>query len=426
MSRFSRIGDSLAYVWDKKAQWVPSLFHAMLPVDSKCSGNTCNPVNCALNAWRHACQAETATEADIVRIFGILGKEDTKESDTLMKMFYPNPKTRISVYSKWRSPVKTIPSLLQVAKHAGYINKEYCVEIIEEAKVLRRQKVAVKVTVNVELVIDRVKRFASMSNWRYKMVAVLVAYGGRTADVFRNTVIEHPNKTGWITVGNIAKKKDDQKDATVDRPLLGLDWNEFKSALDEVRASNPKPFQDCGKLKTIFGKHLGSICKELHEGVVRPHDLRALYACITFKKFAETEGCSDQILWCQRVLGHVLLETSTSYSVYDAANGVIEEKKTDTAEPEKTAVSTKRCREYKYNECERMRKREKVREAYSSLMDKKIRPSVRSISALAPGIGWDFISKCIKNEKAAQRDPKPPEDHHEVGMSSTSQTSEKL
>jgi hypothetical protein len=246
--------------------------------------------------------------------------------EILGRTFYDVPTSRDIFYSKLRKPI---------LEKYGYRSPEY-EKTLDLMKITKDERIKIKKdygkkikTANKERktfysedLINVIEKTKDNADWEDTAIGLMLASGCRTVELLdKNTFTADPKQKEWVTVSDIAKKREGKKDFTTSRPIIGYTGKDFIDAVTELREklSEKELYieegSDAGQLKKSYSRLIGVRLKNYfpNDPKITPKTLRKLYGNLSHVLYG---GTSNLNIWLGGVLGHDEedLQTSFSYS----------------------------------------------------------------------------------------------------------------
>ena len=253
------------------------------------------------------------------------------ESDGLLalKIFYekyselyPNIKTRKKYLSDIRKIIKENQSadLYTKSTYDEYfnINKKQRTKIVQEYNKSIRASNDDKIQINASMILNKMGKLIVSSNPYERALALLLAYGGRPIELFTRNTFEHKKSQGsWITVNNLAKKREGQ-DSSVDRPIILFTPKQFIKEVKRLRddfknkilETNGSFAKDKSVTLNKYAVKNFPFLKDVHQ---KSSMMRKIYADLAYHTYAD-KSKQNKNSFIGRILGHNDLMTSFSYS----------------------------------------------------------------------------------------------------------------
>lgn len=259
-----------------------------------------------------------------------------------------------------------------------------------------------------------------------KILALLMASGARPVELLSKNKYELiKDKPSWVKVLNIAKKREDKKDETLERPIIEITPQIFIAEVDNVRKALSRRKIMVKEKNTGKKKLNPAISSELNQRAVKHFPwltghwnkstmLRKIYVDLSWKLFADTKLVGKTV-WAGQVLGHGLgdLLTSASYTYVNTTvdeNTNLEQVKTKLNEHAsilkliKANLSLPKISEKQNRKRSKWEKIEELERIYKPGM------SIRKLKKIS-GIGTDIVMEFLQNqrEKASKMAPDDPD-----------------
>ena len=159
-----------------------------------------------------------------------------------------------------------------------------------------------------------------------QVIAVMLATGSRIIEALRLSKFKRSDRgEDWIHITELAKKKEP---VGINRPLIGLDADEFLELVKEMRKNLKKRYPDYDQLsnddltKKVDARVNSRIKKMGLDGVDGSHTLRKFWAQFTYKMLpAEERKKLDPHQYIQNFLVHNSIDTSASYANVKISKG---------------------------------------------------------------------------------------------------------
>jgi hypothetical protein len=235
---------------------------------------------------------------------------------------YPNIKTRKKYLSEIRKIIKENQSaeLYTKSTYDKYfnINKKQRTEIIQEYNKSIRASNNDKIQIDASMILNKMEELISSSNPYERALALLLAYGGRPIELFTRNTFDYKEPQGsWLTVNNLAKKRNKQE-SSIDRPIIlftpeqfikevGRLRNDFKNKILETDGVFAK--DKSATLNKYAVKHF-QFLEDVHQ---KSSMMRKIYADLAYHTYAD-KSKQNKNSFIGQILGHNDLLTSFSYS----------------------------------------------------------------------------------------------------------------
>lgn len=236
----------------------------------------------------------------------------------------PNINTRMQLYSFIRTRMK---------KRYGEGSPEYIylknLTISDEEHRQRRREALDRVTeanddqkvIKKETLYEFVRDLLNNPTIIDRLIFLQLACGSRFVEIvhpdFRFSKCE--DVEGFITQSSVAKSKEAFKSVT--KPLLFIQPDMFLSELKLAR-SELKVDKDTSYSQATerYGQRVNTIIKRISEGIGLPikssHDLRRVYANLSFELYARKQKNISHASWLKLVLGHSDYTSTANYSTF--------------------------------------------------------------------------------------------------------------
>ena len=257
----------------------------------------------------------------------------------LGKKFYDVPKSRDVFYSKIRKPIlekygygspeyeKTLDLMKITKDERTKLKKDYGKKIKKENKERK--------TYYSEDLIGVIEETKDNADWATQAVGLMLASGCRTVELLdKNTFTADPKQKQWVTVSDIAKKREGKKDFTTSRPIIGYTGKEFVDAVTGLRNKLSgkqlyiKTGADAGQLNKSYSRLINVRLEKYfpNDPEITPKTLRKLYGNLAHALYG---GSSNLNVFLSEVLGHDPEDLQTSFS-YSTVRVIIGNKQSNT------------------------------------------------------------------------------------------------
>lgn len=257
-----------------------------------------------------------------------LNKTETEVTLSLLSrlgtVFYDIPKSRDVFYTKIRKPI---------LQKYGNNSKEY-IETLELMKITKEERTKLnkdykakiksankdRKTYYSEDLICIIEETKDNEDWATEAIGLMLASGTRPVELLdRNKFKIDPKRKEWIIVSDIAKKRENKKDAVTSRPIIGYTGKQFINAVSDFRESISdrelyiQEGSDKGQLKKSNVALISSRLKKYfpNDPEITPKTLRKLYGNLAHALYGENSNLN---VFLGEVLGHDENDQQTSFS----------------------------------------------------------------------------------------------------------------
>jgi integrase len=171
-------------------------------------------------------------------------------------------------------------------------------------------------------------------------IGLQLACGGRISEILSYGEFTASKNLGYIIQKGILKQRGDNRREEVEKPVIHYTRPQFFEMLGKLREKLSQKIDDINnkkythyELSQDFNTKINNRVKSLFGEALHSHDLRKIYANLSYDLFADKAKTSESS-WIADVLGHSpnSLEVSKSYSVVS----LVDMPKDDTAIPRNT------------------------------------------------------------------------------------------
>ena len=180
------------------------------------------------------------------------------------------------------------------------------------------------IQLNLPYLLKKIDELSKSKNVYAGGVLLMLCYGGRPMDLFKNTIEPIADKPNYVKISNLAKALKNNSKFVI-RPIIGLTAEDFINRLKKFRDyfSDKIIYADEGRLSTHITNELSKATKkafpELANGSQSSSMLRKYYCVLAFELFADKKK-ENFNLFIQKILGHESSDTSFSYSTINLTN----------------------------------------------------------------------------------------------------------
>jgi len=174
--------------------------------------------------------------------------------NTILTALYPNKITRNIYFSKIRKPISNKYGLnseeYKVSQDLIKITKAEKKAITEDYNIKVKEKNRDRQVFYTEDVLEVMYKMLAANHWADQALGLLICCGARPIELLvKNKYAPVGDAEMWVHIENLAKKRGDKQDDTVNRPLIHLNCAEFIERVNKVR--NDEDF----KSKKALDKH---------------------------------------------------------------------------------------------------------------------------------------------------------------------------
>lgn len=279
----------------------------------------------------------------------------------IYQKIYPNTSTRDTLLSKdIRNVIANrfgrYGELHTLSKKIVKLNDSEKKELVESTTDKLYLKIDNRIKFTADQVLDVIRKGINSKNIFVRGIALLFACGSRPIELFDKSDYSECDisdkittgtitTTTYITQGNLAKKKQENNEETVLKPLICINFEQFTEALDYVRSLLKQKYgtltgQD-GQLKTAISSNFNRNFKKLFkgDGSVTLYSARPMYAHLSYHLYSRegVHGSNPGLgSWINKTLGHLRsqlgLLTSFNYNQYELVDSNGESLSTNRAE----------------------------------------------------------------------------------------------
>jgi len=264
---------------------------------------------------------------DLKVLFPLLAK--------VMRVFLPNDNSFNQALSSFRKPFKTtygegseqyrLSRELMFFKGSKYLKSKYKNEVADRAN----DRVQISVD-KYKKVLDKIKNSTDVLD---KIIAVQMATGARSIEVIDLSKFKPSEKKGYIIQSNLAKKRADAKDNTVEKPVLYITPSHVEKLIKDIRddTEDYRTGKTLAQITNNYNNRLNTRIRFLFSDEdITNHTLRAIYGNLSYELYGNK---AKQTLnaWLSKTLGHNSDDLSTANS-YSAVNPVMDVKEADEEE----------------------------------------------------------------------------------------------
>jgi integrase len=238
----------------------------------------------------------------------------------VLDILYPNRGTLSGVLSAIRKKIKeTQPeSVYTKSKLDTYFNMN---EADRLQKITKYQETIANknsdlIQIDKTQLLKKIEELKTSKNVYSIGVLLMLNYGGRPMDLFKNTVELIPNKPNHIKISNLAK--DTKGDKSVVRPIINLTADDFVNRLKGFRKyfANKTIYEEDRKLSSHINAELSKATKKAFPDLIGSQTssmLRKYYCVLAYEIYADKKK-ENFNLFIKKILGHESSATSFSYS----------------------------------------------------------------------------------------------------------------
>ena len=187
-------------------------------------------------------------------------------------------------------------------------------------KIKEDQKELIEIDTN--QTIDIIKFLNDNDDILYNAVGLLAASGIRPIELFISDITTKKDSNNWIMQSNLAKKREND-DFIVQKPVIGVESNEFVSKFKKVQRELKEKYPNFigyrGQLLSTINSKLNEVAKK-EFSIPNLYQLRKIYAAISYKLYSKDSIIGkkpSQSLWISNVLGHNEDDLSTGNLHYN-------------------------------------------------------------------------------------------------------------
>lgn len=272
---------------------------------------------------RHIFKAkDTSVRTDSKQTLGVLS--NLQKLYPIYEMMYIEPKTLRQKLSEVRKVLEAHQSeeAYTKSKYDQYFNmsSEARGKITKAYKTQVKEKNANKIQIDQAKIYEQIRELIQSDNVYDKILSLMVCLGTRPVELFdKNEFHLVKGKPSWVRVSGLAKKRDTQDKTDTERPVIYFPAEFVIQEIDKIR----KHFKDLvvinkqGRLASDKNATLNQHALKAFPFLENTHQkssfLRKIYADLSFKQFAD-QRTTNFNTWISEVLGHDMLDLSTSFS----------------------------------------------------------------------------------------------------------------
>jgi hypothetical protein len=317
----------------------------------------------------------------------------------ILDILYPNRGTLSGMLSAIRKKIKeTQPeSVYNKSKLDTYFNmtetdrntrkSDYQESVIEKnSDLIQKDK---------QQLLQKIDDLSKSKNVYSIGVLLMLCYGGRPMDLFKNTVELISNKPNYIKISNLAKDTKSLK--SVIRPIITLSAEDFVNKLTGFRKyfDNKTIYEEDGQLSSHISSELSKATKTAFPeltGSQTSSMMRKYYCVLAYELFADPKK-ENFNLYIKRILGHESSSTSFSYSTVNLTNEPQPEEKTPEPHPEEKTPEPQTQTYAKLSRLapisEKMELLKRIYQNHNNIISNK---ELRTLSGMGSRIVNDFLS----------------------------------
>lgn len=162
---------------------------------------------------------------------------------------------------------------------------------------------------------------AGSDDWRLNAIGLELAIGSRINEILSVAeFFEVEDKPNWIRQKGLSKQTAEFKDRCVTKPIIRLTFSQVNHMVKSVRSAlgmlswNRDAYEVSQAALQTINKKISELFSA-YDFKVTTHKLRAIYAVLSYRLFADMHIISEQA-WCSNVLGHApdSISTASSYT----------------------------------------------------------------------------------------------------------------